>query len=490
MDSVLRIGHLFAGDSAEHDRNLSEYFVQTPEYKSIRDGSVILVTGRKGTGKSSIYRYIVERDIPSAEGLTFDEYPWQVHNRLVDNVHSEESRHVHTWKFLILVTLAKQIISERGFWRRLARGVRVLRRFLRQNYGSLAPSTGEILVDKLGRLKKVELGELGTFELEDSKDDIRRLSAHVNIANNRLSEVLARVVGKHKKYFILFDKLDDGWDGTEDYRSSLVGLIKAAADLNMRIPQLRAIVFLRTDIFNVLQFNDKNKFNAKELRVDLQWTEEDLIGLIEERIHRLGRTPQRAGTWDLIFTPAKMKNQTTKANYLLKRTFLRPRDVISFCAECRGEALNRGVLQIDNADVYEGEKEYSKRIHQELLDEYLKHHPFLESLLEVIKAIGRENFAVDEFEAERLKRDRLPALSVCLQLLFDMSVIGIRQKGGRGGGERFMFVYLDPELKIPDGHKEFIVHRSLRQKFALQSGYRRVGADAEEPDSDELDTTA
>ena len=45
-------------DEAEVDEHLSDYFLQTPSFQKILKGEKMYVIGRKGTGKSAIYKYL------------------------------------------------------------------------------------------------------------------------------------------------------------------------------------------------------------------------------------------------------------------------------------------------------------------------------------------------------------------------------------------------------------------------------------------------
>jgi hypothetical protein len=69
---------------------------------------------------------------------------------------------------------------------------------------------------------------------------------------------------------VALDKLDDSWDGSARARELLIGLLKTAKEINDRYglegPKkgLGVIVFLRTDIYEGLRFDDKDKHGAVE----------------------------------------------------------------------------------------------------------------------------------------------------------------------------------------------------------------------------------
>ncbi|WP_153576588.1 P-loop ATPase, Sll1717 family [Pseudomonas aeruginosa] len=95
------------------------------------------------------------------------------------------------------------------------------------------------------------------------------------------------------------------------------------------------IVFLRSDIYNELRFNDKNKLGSSQEYLD--WTEEDLIKIIEERIRKTTETTID-NAWDTVFSTKEMRQRAGIKSYILKRTMLRPRDIIAYCIFCLDSA--------------------------------------------------------------------------------------------------------------------------------------------------------
>jgi hypothetical protein len=67
---------------------------------------------------------------------------------------------------------------------------------------------------------------------------------------------------------VLLDQLDDSGDGSKDARELVVGLLKAAKDLGALLPTTssgvgkKVIVFLRSDIYSRLRFDDKDKHRS------------------------------------------------------------------------------------------------------------------------------------------------------------------------------------------------------------------------------------
>lgn len=467
----VNFGHI----DAEADPNLIRYFLETDSYKRIFSGEKMYVIGRKGTGKSAIYLSIERiNDIKfPVTGLTFDDYSWQVHNKIKDESKSIDFAYVNTWKYIILLELAKLILKEQ---KADSKEVNEIKIFLQIVYGSLTPSFREFLVDKTKRIKCLELPKipwaelsLGKLEFEDQKTPERKLIASINVVNSILQDKLFHLLSSDKMYFVMFDKLDDGWDNSEEFKSSMIGLLRACRDLNLESRKyyihLRCIPFLRSDIYDCLQYNDKNK--AYPDIEFLNWNLESLKIIINKRIsYSLGG--DRQSRWEHIFDTKKLAKGTTNFNYITKRTLLRPRDIIQFCASCKNMALRNHHHKILSEDIYEGENEYSEFIYREFIDEAHKQCSEIEQFFEILRGLRYERFTFENFEEEHKKSGIAKSLnsSVVLKNLFDYSIIGIERIGGKVGGSRFEFKYTDPLIR-PEFNRTMVIHPSLKKHLKL-----------------------
>lgn len=470
----VNFGHI----DAEADPNLIRYFLETDSYKRIFSGEKMYVIGRKGTGKSAIYLTIEKLKHPavSVSGLTFDDYPWQVHNRIKDDTKSADFSHVNTWKYIILLELAKLIIKEQT---EDSSQLKEIKDFLQIVYGSLTPSFKEFLVDKAKRIKCIELPKiswkeirLGKLEFEDKSSPEKNLISNINIVNGVLQDKIFNLLFPKKMYFIMFDKLDDGWDNSLDFKSSIIGLLRASRDLNIERRKykkmLRCTPFLRSDIYDCLQYNDKNK--AYPDIEFLNWSLESLKVIINKRISS-SLNVSESDAWKIVFESKALVRKTTNFNYMIKRTLLRPRDIIQFCDSCKSEALKKHRHKILNEDIYNGESPYSEFIYREFIDEAYKQYSYIAQLFEILRGIHYERFTFDEFEAEYNKLASVRSITdlnpnLALRILFDFSIIGIERIGGVKGGSTFEFKYTDPLIQ-PDFKRAMIIHPSLKRHLKL-----------------------
>src|SRR5438105_5194264 len=103
----------FGAIDADADELLKECFQNHPAYVAARDNKKFLILGRKGSGKTAIFkRLITERTHEYfSYGHTFDDYPWAHHDLQAQTGVPEERRYVHSWKYLINIGLAKLLLN-------------------------------------------------------------------------------------------------------------------------------------------------------------------------------------------------------------------------------------------------------------------------------------------------------------------------------------------------------------------------------------------
>lgn len=240
------------------------------------------------------------------------------------------------------------------------------------------------------------------------------------------------------------------------------------------------IVFLRDDIYELLQFEDKNKITENSM-ARVEWDKAGgsltLKSLMERRF---GEVAGIAGNvaWERVFDETKeMPGRQTKYQHICDRTFLRPRDMIKFCNEIlvAHNVEGSGTSKFDNAAVIAARTEYSIYLLRELDDEIAKHFPDYKEYLEVLKRVGSIQFSPAEFEEEWTKRASLKVKGSekALEELFEFSVIGYLKSGGGGGGSKYVWRYLDPGARFDPAADTFRVHAGFKESLDLVYGKGR-----------------
>ena len=467
------------GDVAAEDDAILQYFLATEAVGSVTNGDAFLVLGRKGTGKTAIVRYVTEsQGSRRARSLNLRGYPWNVHAARVDHGATDAEAYVSSWRYLLAVQLASVALAQPQAWRTTT--AQALTSFLTDNYGATTPSLADILRPARLKLSKVSFqpavmgNQLGGVELDRHGKDLTfglELSALSNsiidAAFQCLTECEADPISLH------FDELDQGI-GTLDQprRAMIIGLVIAARDLRRegaaKGVKLYPVVYLRSDLWGDLQFSDKNKITQTSA-LQLEWTSENLLALVNLRLKaKLGDGVD----WDSVAEPDRMRGSQSKWNHVLARTFLRPRDVISFLNVALDTAKKRdpSVRAFNNADISAARERYSNYLKSELDDEIVPHWATWMEALRACSAIGTLSFIREQFEKEYPgRRSDLNAVGPdeALALLFQFSVVGYRTPRG-GGGSSWVFQYSDPNAGYDSVAQQFKVHPGLKEFAKLR----------------------
>jgi hypothetical protein len=454
----------FGRFDAETDEKLLDYFVQTGTASETTTGKS-LVVGRKGSGKTALFRYVAATAPGHIVELDLENYVFQVHRHLKESGVTDALAYTSSWRVVIGVAAYVKIRSSLGFAKR-RRGDRLLRQV---GAGPDKASLGAIL-DWLKRVRKVKLpsipsiADLGTLELSEGSE---------KVIDNSTSQFLERIEEliidscRRTPISILIDRLDDAWDGNLESLRLVAGAIRAARHYRVKLPQTGfapVIVFLRTDLWDKIEFNDKNKVSQDTIYLD--WAEEELEKVVDARIQKSAGVPEGEG-WSTVFTTDEMRQRASARRYMLKRTLGRPRDIIAFSALARSVAINAGHTRIERPDIYEAEVQYSRHLVDELRDEIGEHIPDFATVINAIKSLRARTFTLTDWgvAAESSGIDQADRERV-LDQLFEASAVGVHRAGGSQGGSSTVFRYQDRFLKATESGT-LQVHLGLVKELGL-----------------------
>lgn len=480
----------FGRIDAESELQLADFFVRTDAYMRIEDQQHIVVVGRKGTGKTAIYRALLQRSArfnnTHAVGLQFRNYPWQAHAEVEDTRVARVERYTESWQFLILVELAKLVLLSPRFMPRTDQAQRArqgISRFITANWGTVQFDFKDTFAQRAYSVKlepKFAGTSIGSVQVETV--DRKHLAGFLVEANRWLKECLNAMIHTNHYFFILFDDLDRGYDPLDDeYADRLIGLLLAARevfnwsdDLGLLVGP---IVLLRSDIYEHLSFPDKNKI-TENLVETLHWTddmegENSLKMLIDRRIRAIGQLPTRlSDPWPLVFDDQLMRGTQHKFKHMAARTYLRPRDMIKFANCCLNEARAGQATRIDNRHIVAARNEYSSYLLSELDDEMSEAVPNWNKLCGVLRRGHKLRVSKDEFvKAYRaLKVEQQTGIhpDAALESLFRFSVVGFTKTGGAGyGGSAVAFQYRDPRISFDPSARMLHIHPGLKEGLDL-----------------------
>lgn len=170
-----------------------------------------------------------------------------------------------------------------------------------------------------------------------------------------------------------------------------------------------------------------------------------------------------------------MRGRQQKFSYIVARTFLRPRDVISFLNILLSKAKERistkgGVTVFTNKDIVASRREYSTYLRLELHDEISPHWAEWEDSLKAISKMGRLSFARVSFEdryPQSVTAENNYTSEQALETLYEYSVLGAYRASGYGG-KKWVYRYSEPGEAWDSSGNLFKVHLGLKEHLALK----------------------
>lgn len=475
--SNLRDVKSFGKVEAEEDAILT-YFVEMDVTERILDGSTFLILGRKGSGKTALFRYFCESKYKNhSVPLNLNGYPWKIHERVFDGGVEEIESYVASWKYLIAVEFAKKVLELTD--RPQMKEVVELRGFLKDNYGDFKPLLRQILSPKnlivKGDLEPQIFGcKLGKISLSREGDNLE-LGNELNALTERLFSYIKKIaeISNLQRFYVHFDELDRGLTGLTDKRKNLiVGLILAAKEstrlLKSDITIFNPVVYLRTDIWEKLKFSDRNKIYESNSDL-IEWDHKELFNLIQKRVQVL---LGNGYNWSDIDDGKKINSQP-KWKHIVDRSLMRPRDVISFLNILLEVTKKRKdeVLKFSNKDVVEARSRYSNYLKNELDDEIRAHWEDWEDSLTSLSRLGRIYFKKPDYEAMyneiTLESENKLSYQRSLEELYNFSVIEYESRSGYGGTS-WKSKFANPEAGWDLNAIKFKIHLGLKEHLKLK----------------------
>lgn len=201
--------------------------------------------------------------------------------------------------------------------------------------------------------------------------------AHVAELQEILSLVDAVFDDAQNPHLIVIDRLDENWvDDAIRYRL-IMALIDTVKEFRA-VKNAKIIIGTRVDLLRHVFTNARGPGFQEEklenLYVRLEWKTEGLKDLLDRRVNHVLRD-RYSGRAQVTHRDVFQKDPAGQIAYVLKRTFMRPRDVITFFNTCIRVANE---AQISRQHVVEAEGIYSNARLVSLADEWRTQFPALD----------------------------------------------------------------------------------------------------------------
>lgn len=463
---------------AQYKADFEQYFY---DYDRIYERAMLkekyLILGRKGTGKTILAEFIYKKSLNTpnffCEMCSYKEFKF--HELLIlksDDIAPNE--YIAIWEWLLLIQLGKLCLQDEGIKNEDLKNR--LRKFIFNNFASLEINSNKIIEVTKNRSIEGSFLHLGGGVGEDVKS-IK--GTYLNYIESLRDVVLSLLKSSSSQYLLIYDELDDRFRDEIIYKDSLISLIKAVDKLNLKMFENningKVMILLRSDIYSILNDPDLNKIKIDN-SVVIDWgrsarKDSPLFDLIFAKIKRSTSALSKYSRDELftILFPQDV-NRIPPEQFLLERSFFRPRDVITF--------LNMIIEKYPNTQYFgskgfiELQKNYSEYFYQEIRNElsgHMKDVEIDESTL-LLKQFNRHHFRFEEMNAYFLKNKALYPnikLEQALTLLFKFSIIGNRWKPvDKPEKYYYSWTFRDNKATI-DFDKEFVIHMGLRKELSM-----------------------
>ena len=365
----------FGASAAENEfRELSGYYLETDQFRRALRGEVLLVVGRKGSGKTAIFSQVRDRIREDRQNIVVDLRPdgyqlLKFKEMILKYLGPGSLEHTVTafWEYLLLLEICYKLLEKDRLPHTRDSRLLLPYRKLAAIYDSDRYVTEGDFSERLSRLL-LHLSE--DYRAKYGEDDDQTLSQQ-EITEllyrhdvNKLRDQIVEYLKVKKSAFPSFDNLDKGWPthgltatDTAILRALLEATRKIERQLQKRDIDCTTLAFLRNDVYELLVNETPDR--GKEGRVALDWSDPDLLReLIRLRLIYSNMPDQPfEDLWHRICV--SHINGEESSQYLIDRCLMRPRSLIDLVNHCRGSAVNLSHSKIEAEDVAKGMKAFS-----------------------------------------------------------------------------------------------------------------------------------
>lgn len=453
-------------DEAEQDQRLREYFLKTRYYENALSGTRTILIGRKGSGKSAIF-ILLQKELEESKAIvipiTPDQYSWGALKDYKEAGILPIQAHTNAWKLTLLASVVWKlnelsIVSSKS---KLSNYYK----FMKDAYIISQDNWFYNIIDKLKKILSGIKSQYISYDFQETGTVATPLKIIEEI-----KALLLKEWPTGAQVRILLDRLDDSWDASQESQNLTIGLLKASNELNSLFAgKIIVTVFLRSDIYDYLFFDDQDKLRQYE--ETLSWNDSELKAIVCERVKVSLNLDEKNvdRIWKDLFSEKPYRSRASAEKYIIDRTFKRPRDIISFVRFAIEIAIkhNRCLIEPQDTRLAEEEK-YSQSKYKDLIIEYQKQFPYIKDLLDSFSGCLHKLSQEDLMKqlGVFIKRKKLPIQpNQLLRQLFNIGFLGIKRQGRAGvrqrGGAHFFYYYDDPSIN-PLAYNHYYIHPSLR----------------------------
>lgn len=361
--------NVFGDVRAEHDfKMLETAFFESQNYRTLFEShDRFIVVGRRGTGKSAL-TYKLSKDWAVRKNITIVIAPTEeqiIGVRPIAALFGDTFSRIRaglkiSWRYALMMEIASTCHNNYKTAAELQNNDLL--------YSSLKSwqKKGSSIFERLRATLKERLH--GYTNAEDRIADLTSV-----LRANEIAEELNKLIGSLRKdIIILIDKLDEGYEPDTLGIGIVDGIIYGTDEIrNTFQERIRAIIFLRDNIFRAVQKEDKDFSRNLEGQVlRLHWHPEELFYMVCKRIRPAFGVEKESDVkvWNAITSNELHGREGFKR--CLRFTLYRPRDVIALLNSAIEQAKHQDRSTLIEKDFKDSSKTISLTRFDDLGKEY------------------------------------------------------------------------------------------------------------------------
>lgn len=506
---TIRLKDIFIGEidgetESQKENFLELFYNKDSKYEEILAPAKFIISGRKGTGKTILARYIEKNHNKDKLCKIYNLKDFQVQQLIdLDNLNLGYDVISAFCKWFILVKMAELVVSQKSvksMFFPLSSKFK-LRKYYDKIYSENIFKISNYSTENSSKQKstdKLDLTITGTANGGNSTSQEKGKKIVCNYEKKSFYELISslekkvtKAISPDENMIIVFDDLDELEGKISEnkfYRDLIIKMleiIKALnADLASKKLNAKIIVLLRSDVINSLQ---KYASNLNKLvtsgQVNLYWIDKNLsnpekhplMDMVLSKISSSTREYQALSKNELYIKlfPEKISDKEI-IHYLLDYSFGRPRDIVHY--------LNIIKNEYPDATYFRPEffrncaQEYSNWFYDELLNELNIHEntDFVMDSLKLINDFKERIFKLKDidkfFEVNKASYKHISDLRTALECMYAFGVIGNSWKSSsKNSGIKYLYSwgYRKDANDEPNFNQTFVVHYGLRKKFSI-----------------------
>lgn len=288
-----------------------------------------------------------------------------------------------------------------SFWQETSYRIKEIKETIESEIKSEIGATTPVVKGSIGagmKLTSEEKGEI-THKAQEIVNSVqmKELSDLMKLLDDAIDD-------RQKRYYLVIDRLDEGWVDENIRYSLIMALIETIKDFEV-VRQVKPMIVLRSDLLSRV-YNQTRKPGFQEekfasLNINVSWTRGQMLEMLDARINYLIKqryTTQTVTHRDIL---PLLINGISVMDYMIDRTLLRPRDLIDFFNHCIEQAVDSPDISEDM--LIKAERDYSRSRRSAIMDEWLSEYPTLRKWDVLLDSLESE-FFIDDINLEKIEK--------------------------------------------------------------------------------------